>query len=206
MAVLIVALIFFWQYRDPLTDAYRAFREGAVAEAAVDSVQVGPGRPSGAALRTALEKYESMAETPGPGFVVLTTAEMASLIQDGLDPIAQQALDSLLVTFEDGRFILEAVLITEVWGREALGPFAAMLQPREPLRVAGPARAERAGVIAWEPDEFTVRNLPFPKATIPALVKSLTGGSGGAILLVVPATVGDVRIRPEGVTFYRRIQ
>jgi hypothetical protein len=140
-----------------------------------------------------------MNETPGPGFVVLSTAEMASLIQDGLDPIAQQALDSLLVTFEDGRFILEAVLVTEVWGRE-------MLQPREPLRVAGPARPERAGVIAWEPDEFSVRNLPFPRAAIPTLVKSLTGGSGGAILLAVPPTVGDVRIRPEGVTFYRRVQ
>jgi hypothetical protein len=206
MALLIIGLVFFWQFRDPLTDAYRAFREGAAAEAAVDSIQIGPGRPSAAALLSALEKYQSMNETPGPGFVVLSTAEMASLIQDGLDPIAQQALDSLLVTFEDGRFILEAVLVTEVWGREALGPFAAMLQPREPLRVAGPARPERAGVIAWEPDEFSVRNLPFPRAAIPTLVKSLTGGSGGAILLAVPPTVGDVRIRPEGVTFYRRVQ
>ncbi len=136
--------------------------------------------------------------------VSLNASEMASLILDGLDPVGRQALDSLTVQLLDGRFVMRAQLITDVWGREQLGFLSGLLQPREPLRVAGPAQIDRPGVIGWKPDELSVRSLPFPPAAIRPIVNTLTGGTDGTILLPAPTPVGDIRIRPGGVTFYRQ--
>jgi hypothetical protein len=203
--ILLIAAVAGWQYRTQLSDAFRAFRgEGPVAEE--EAFQEGPGSPSPEARRSAVATYQRMARIDGPEFVVLSAAEMASLIQDGLDPIGRRALDSLTVTFEDGRFIMEARLVTEVWGKDALGLLGGLLQPREPLRVAGPAHIVRRGVLAWEPNEFSVRSIPFPRAAIPAIVNRLTGGDTGQMLFGVPSTIAEIRIEPNKMTFFRRVQ
>lgn len=201
VAFLLVTGTLAWQYRAQVRDAYRAFRGDAVVEMEIDS---GPGMPSADALESARQKQRRMARPGGPDAVTLNAAEMASLIVDGLDPIGRSALDSLTVQFANDRFAMEAQLVTEIWGREQLGFFSGLLQAREPLRVAGPARIERAGVVAWEPDELSVRSLPFPPAAIRPIVNALTGGSNGTILLAAPTTVGEIQIRPGGITFYRQ--
>lgn len=161
------------------------------------------GRASEAALRSARRKEEQMERPNGPRSVTLTAAEMASLILDGLDPVGRRALDSLEVALAPGRLELRAELITEnVSG--LLGPFAAMFRSREPMRASGPAHVARPGVVAWQPDSFVLRAFPFPSGFVPALVDRLTGGTGGAVPIRVPPTVGAVRIAPQGVTFVRR--
>jgi hypothetical protein len=147
-----------------------------------------------------------MARIDGPEFVSLSSAEMAALIRDGLDPVGRRALDSLSVTFEDGRLILEALLVTDVWGKDALGLLGGLLRPYEPLRVAGPARIARRGVLAWEPDEFSVRSIPFPRAAIPPIVNRLVGGDDGRMLFGVPSTIAEIRIEPDRMIFYRRVR
>jgi len=202
--ILLIAAVAGWQYRTQLGDAYRAFRgKSAVVDEAFPE---GPGNPSPEARQSAVAKYQRMARIDGPEFVVLSSAEMASLIRDGLDPIGRRALDSLTVTFEDGRFIMEARLVTEVWGKDALGFLGGLLQSREPLRVAGPAHIARRGVLAWEPNEFSVRSIPFPRAAIPPIVNRLTGGDTGQMLFGVPSTIAEIRIQPNKLTFYRRVQ
>ena len=161
------------------------------------------GNPSAAALRSAQRKQDSMERASGPASVTLSAAEMASLIHEGLGPAGRQALDSLKVGLAPDRLELRAALVTE-YLRGALGPFAAMLQAREPMRASGPARVAAAGVVAWEPDSFIVRAFPFPPGFIPPVVDRLTGGRNGVVPIRVPSTVGDVRITPGGVTFYRR--
>jgi hypothetical protein len=202
--VFLIAGVAGWQYRTQLTEAYRAFRgESTVAE---EAIQEGPGSPSPEARQSAVAKYQRMARVDGPEFVILSAAEMASLIRDGLDPIGRRALDSLTVTFEDGRFTMEALLVTEVWGKDALGLLGGLLQSHEPLRVAGPAHIVRRGVLAWEPNEFVVRSIPFPRAAIPSIVNRLTGGDSGQMLFGVPSTIAQIRIEPNKMTFYRRVQ
>jgi hypothetical protein len=92
----------------------------------------------------------------------------------------------------------------DVLGPRVLGPFAAMFGNREPVAVSGPARVAAVGAIAWEPDSFVVKSFPFPKSTVPMLVNRLTGRPDGVVPIPVPPTVGDMRIRASGVTFYRR--
>lgn len=200
-AVLLV-LVVLWVYRGPLAAGYRAFvGETEASAAAADTM---PGVPTQDALRSAHRKQGAMADPDGPASVRLSADEMASLIEDGLDPAAKAALDSLRVSLGTDRFVMEAQLMTEVWGRQALGPFGGFLQPREPIRVGGVGRIDRPGVLIWTPDEFAIRGVPFPGPAVTALVNTLTGGSDGAFWLALPATVGAVRIEPRGVTFFRR--
>jgi hypothetical protein len=58
--------------------------------------------------------------------------------------------------------------------------------------------------VAWRLDSIRLRAFPFPASLVPRLVNAVTGGRDGTVPIVVPATVGDVRIRSDGVTFYRR--
>lgn len=183
----------------PSTERGAAPRPADVAEQAPR-----PGRPSAAALRSARAKEASMARRDGPSYVVLTADEMASLIADGLDPAARAALDSLETTLMVDRFELRGQIKTAVL-EGMLGPLGAMLNEREPLVIAGAARVAGVGVVAWEPDSLMLRAFPFPRAAIPLLVNRLTGGNDGTLLIAVPPTVGDLRIRPSGATFYRRV-
>jgi hypothetical protein len=188
-----------WQYRSQFVEIYRDLRGRSLGEI----FEEGPGAPSPEALESAQHKQVLIARMRGPDSVALNTQEMASLIVEGLDPKAREALDSLTVEFGMDRFTLQAQLVTAMWGRESLGFFSAFLLPREPLRVSGPVRVERPGVIAWVPDQFSIRSIPFPQAAIRPIVNSLTGRRDGAFFMGAPPTIGSLLIRPASVTFYR---
>ena len=212
LTVLLVGGLVGWHYRAQVAGLYRSLlgdrpvapADTAVTVAPVDTVPR-TGRPSVAAARSAREKEASMARPDGPPYVLLTADEMASLIRDGLDPVARAALDSVEVTLMADRFEMRGHVRTALL-QGMLGPFAGMLAAREPLLVAGPARVAGVGVVAWEPDSVMVRAFPFPRTAIPVLINQLTGGKDGTLRIGVPPTVGDLRIRPDGVTFYRRVQ
>ncbi|HEY2823932.1 MAG TPA: hypothetical protein VGI83_00145 [Gemmatimonadales bacterium] len=202
--VLAVCAVLGWTYRAEIDTAYHRLLPPPPPPAVAPAPQgSATGRPSPAALRTARQKEDAMAQANGPGVVVLSPDEVASLVQDGLVPQARQALDSITVTFGTDRFTLEARVKTATFG-PALGSLAGMFNPYEPLKLSGPAQVARPGRIAWSPDELVIKSFPFPKATVPALVRQLTGAPDGAIPIFVPATVGDLKIRPDGVRFYRK--
>jgi hypothetical protein len=195
-----------WHYRAQLTDGVRAFRGLPTAAETAAAVPEGPAGPSPESLRSARAKHERMSRSDGPEFIALSAAEMASLIRDGLDPIGQLAIDSIVVTLSPGRLTMDAALKTDVWGRDELGLLGGLLRPYEPLRVSGTGWILRTGVLAWQPDQFSVRSIPFPGPMIPSIVNRLTGGRDGNMLFGIPATIREARIEAHGVTFYRRVQ
>lgn len=193
-----------YQYRAQLVGAVRSITSDRGAPPPDTSASTGV--PSARALRSARRKEAAMARDGGPAFVAVTADEMAALVEAGLDPVARAALDSLRVTLSPGRFGLEARVRTARLGREALGPLAGLLAEWEPLRLGGPAAVAEPGRVAWRPDEVQLRAFPFPASVVPRLVDALTGGRDGIVPIAVPPTVGDVRIRGDGVTFYRRTE
>jgi hypothetical protein len=201
LTVLALGLIGAWYFRDDIADLYVS-----IVERDTDPGPTEPttGHPSSSALRSAVDKERDIARSGGPDSVILDADEMASLIEDRLTRAARQALDSMTVTLELDRFTLEAALETERFGGDLLGPLRGMIDPREPIRISGPAKVRAPGVIGWDVDEFRVASFPFPGPAIPVLVNRLTGGDGGAMLFAVPAEVDDLKIMPDGVTFYRR--
>jgi hypothetical protein len=200
--VAVVMAVVAWHYRADIADVYRSLadRSGEASEMPDFAI----GYPSAEGLRAAERKESSIAGQGGAERIVLTADEMASLIQDRLDSRAKMALDSIRVRVESDRFSLEAELLTDVFGSDLLGPLRGIMDPREPVRVSGQAEVIAPGIVGWRIDEFVIASFPFPAPIIPTLVDRLTGGSDGVILISVPATVGDLRIRADGVTFYRR--
>jgi hypothetical protein len=201
LTVLVLGVIGVWYFREDISDLYLSLVERETEEGALEPTI---GSPSPMALQSALEKERAIARRGGPERVVLFADEMASLIEDRLPSTAREALDSVTVTLERNRFTLESMLETERFGRDLLGPLRGMIDPREPIRISGPAEVRAPGVIGWDVDEFQVASFPFPGPAIPVLVDRLTGGEGGVMLFAVPAEVDDMMIRADGVTFYRR--
>ena len=203
--MLIVCVVLGWVYRAQVDALYHRLLPPPAPPAVVTPARQAsePGHPSPAALQTARQKEDAISRPGGPGVVVLSPDEVASLVQAGLVPQARQALDSISVTFGTDRFTLEARVKTAVFG-PSLGSLAGMFNPYEPLKLGGPAEVKRPGRIAWSPDQLVIKNFPFPRSTVPTLVRELTGQTDGAIPIVVPATVGDLKIRPDGVSFYRK--
>ncbi len=196
-----------WHYRAQLGGLYRSIVErrspASSPEPGTDSV-ASTGRPSAQAFESARGKRDTMARPGGPAYVTLSADEMAALIVDGLGPAGRAALDSITVTLGDDRFEVRAVLKTEALRGALPGPLAGVLSAREPISVSGPARVAAKGAVAWEPDSFVVRSFPFPRSAVPVLVNKLTRRPDGIVPIPVPPTVGDLRVRPDGVTFYRR--
>lgn len=202
VTVLAVGGVAGWHYRAQLGGLYRSVV--GVPETVDPTLERSIGVPGTEALRRAERKEAAMASRRGPGYVRLTADEMASLIEARLDPRVRRALDSVRVELAPDRFTLEGQMVLEVFSRDALGPLAELLGSRQPIRVGGPAEIAVPGDVRWRPDEFVIRAFPFPSSAIPRLVNHLTGGTTGAFSIPVPPTVGEIRIRPEGVTFYRR--
>ncbi len=202
VTVLVVGGAGAWYFRDELASAYR----GAVTEfraPAVTATEVQGVPPSPAARREAEALETEIARADGPALVVFSTEQAASLLDRRLDQDARRALDSIRVTLGADRLTLEGQLLTDVFGRDLLGPLARVIDSREPIRMSGRADVVGPGVLAWGVDQFSVRGFPFPRVAIPRLLDRLSAGSEGMLPVSIPATVRDVRIRDDGLTFYR---
>lgn len=201
LTLLILGVAAGYHYRAQLRGLVESVRPGRVAGA--DTTGAG-GLASADALTRARRKERRMASRSGPATVVLTAEELAALIRDGLDPVARGALDSIRVVLARDRFAIQAQLLTAGLERGVLGPLSGMVDAREPVRLAGPAAVAGPGMVAWTPDEIVLRAFPFPAGLVPRLVNAIMGVRSGMVPIAVPPTVGDLRIRENGVTFYRR--
>lgn len=201
VTVAIVVLILGWEYRAQLAGAYRSLTGEQTPGGTVEALA---GSPSPSALRAARRKEAAIAQRGGPAYIVLDADEVAALVVDALDSTARAALDSVRVTVSAGRIALEARINTAVLSPEVLGPFQGALNRNEQARIAGPAKLVGVGVMSWAPDEFSIRAFPFPASAVPRLMDKLTARRDGAVLIAVPLTVGDVRLRDDSLTLYRR--
>ncbi len=191
-----------WVFRTEIAEVYRNLvvrdRGELVTEQTI-------GRSSEIGLRAAEEKEVDIARRIGPDSTRLDADEIASLIVDRLTVEARSVLDSIRVILEPDRISLTAILKTQEFGRDLLGPLRGMIDLQEPISLSGVPAVRAPGVIGWDIDEFLVASFPFPGPTIPVLVDRLTGREGGDILVAVPTEVGDLRVSTDGVTFYRRV-
>ncbi len=203
--LLVIGGVLGWQYRAQIAGLYHSFRgDRPRAEAPRGEGAAASGRPTAEALEAARAKWDDMSRRDGPAYVTLTAGELAALIAQGLGPAGRTALDSIQVTLGEDRFTFRASLKMDLLGKGLLGPLAGVFGAREPVSVSGPARVAAVGAVAWEPDSFAVRSFPLPRSAVPRLVSKLTGRPDGVVPIKAPPTVGDLHIRPDGVTFYRR--
>jgi hypothetical protein len=203
LTFVLIAALAVWTFRDELGNAYRSVTGREPPGPLVPDSVI--GLPSTDALRSA-ERKERQLASGDAGYVRLTADEVAALVHDRLDPDAREALDSVRVILYPDLVVLDGRVRLNVFGRELLGPLGGVFGSSEPLRVAGPLEVSGPGLLGWRVTQFAILRFPFPGSAIPALVNRLTGRTDGAFPIAVPEPVSEVRVRPDGVTLYRRVE
>ena len=136
--------------------------------------------------------------------MILSAKEVASLIGSGIDWSVRKSFDSLRVELMEGRLAVHCRLDTRVIPPDALGPLAGMLNPMEPLRIAGPLSIERPGTARFTVEELSLRGFPFPSPLVTQLAQRVAGAdSSGSVPLRVSNAFTDLAIHPTGVVLYR---
>jgi len=87
---------------------------------------------------------------------------------------------------------------------QALGPLAGILEPREPLRIAGPVTVVRPGRARFTVATLALRDIALPPLTVREIARRVIGaGEGGGFEVPVPVAVAAVAVRPAALVLYR---
>lgn len=193
---LIVALAVGWFYRDRVVSEVGRLLGSSVRTNQVTSV----GRPGSRALLSARAKIDSL-NGWGTDSVVLTAAEVASLIGSGLNPTVRSQLDSFQVHLLEGSVVVTARLATAGLPRALIGPLAVALRPTEPIEAAGPIQVVAPRRAEWAVRSFRIRNFPIPRDAVEKLVsRSLGDSTRRTVPVQIPAGIREIRVRPSGAT------
>lgn len=201
---LVAAAVGAWMFRGPLG---RAVGRLGGREAPLPRVTSSVGAPSPAAVASAEAKLAALGRTGGPDSVVLTANEVASWVGGGIDWSVRRTFDSLRVELRPDTLVLHARLDTKAVPPEALGPFAGFVEPREPLRIAGPVAIAAPGHARFTVAELSLRDFVFPPVAVRSLARRVAGaGEDGAFLVPVPTAVRALRLGGDGLVLYRSVQ
>lgn len=197
LVIVIGAVYLGWQERERIGEYWYRLtdRPAATADGTI-------GRPGVDALARAIAKIDSLNGWRADS-VVLTAAEMASLIGAGLDGRVRHELDSLAVVLGTDRIAVSGKIRTAGLPRDALGPLAGALEEREPIQAAGAVAVTGPGRAEWRVDAFQVRDFDFPREMVPRIVGLVAGNERDSVIaIVIPLGIRGVRVRPDGVTLY----
>jgi hypothetical protein len=195
-------LLALWWFREPIlrTGARWFGRTEALPPVADTAV----GAPTPRAVASGQTKVRTLQGTAGPDSVVLNANEVASLIGGSIDWRVRKTYDSLRVELLEGSLAVHARLDTRALPPDALGPFAAFVQPREPLRLGGTIEIDRPGIALFTVREISIRGFPFPGPTVKSIARQAAGANAdGAIPLQVDRAISRIVIHPTGVILYR---
>jgi hypothetical protein len=199
LVVLVAAAVVGFLYRDRLASMYRGMR--GVPEPP-PAVYVTPSPAGAAQAEAALER---LVRQGGPAYVDVTAAELAALIDAQLRRQPRRVLDSVAVSLGEERIRVRASLDMSVLPQRLMGPLASGLDRREPVVAGGTLSVAPDGRVLWVIDEFRIRDFPFPRKVISAIIASfdVPGAHDAAVPIPLPAGIGDVRVHPSGVRVYR---
>jgi len=199
LVILLAAVVAGFLYRDRIAALYRRVR--GVPEPP-PAVFVPPAPGAAAQAEAALGR---LAQRGGPAYVDITAAQLAALIERQLAGPGARVLDSVAVALGDQRVQVRGSLDVSVVPRRLLGPLAEGLGRREPVVAGGTLSAQPDGRVVWTIDELKIREFPFPRSVIPAILRvmNLTDGKAAAVPIPLPAGVGDVRVNRAGIRAYR---
>ena len=199
LLLLVAAVVLGFLYRRQLWDTYRRFR-GEKPAAAVGFVA--PAAQGGARADDALAR---LARRGGPAYVDLSSAEVAAILDRELVRGSGRVFDSVQVALDSNLVLVRGQLDLSRLPHDFLGPLAGSFSGREPVEAGGALVAAPGGAVRWLPDRLRIHDFPFPRRTIPALLRSLHVAASGESGLALPGLggVGDVRVTPGRVRLYR---
>lgn len=191
-----------WWFRAPLGRAAGGlFGERPPLPRIAESI----GAPTPAAVASAQAKLDALADPAGPDSVMLNANEVASWIGGGIDWNVRRTFDSLRVELRPDTLAVHVRLDTRALPPDALGPFGGFVEPREPLRIAGPVRVAAPGLARFAVEALRVRDTELPPLAVRQVASRIAGADAeGGFLVPIPVAVRDLTLRAEGLTLYRR--
>ena len=203
LVVVVIVLAGAWWFRHPLL----RYGSALLPKSSVPTPHLGDstiGAPTPKAVQSTQGKVGRLARPAGPDSIVLSANELAALVGSGIDWSVRKSFDSLHVELLEGSVAVYCRLDTRVIPPDLLGPFTSMLNPMEPLRLAGPVHIDRPGTALWRIEELSLRGIAFPQPMVTMIARRMAGAdSTGAVPLRVSPAFRDVAIHPSGVVLYR---
>jgi hypothetical protein len=169
-----------------------------------------PVTPAGAArARAALD---SLKRPAGAAFVNVQAGDIVALAVEPL--LKRLAPASKEVPGPEARAetgllrVRGSVKTSDLGGAAALGPLAGVLEGTQTIEVRGGIEVPAPGRAAFIVTRISVGDLVLPSAAIGRVIQQLAPRrektqSETAVMLTLPATVADVRLRPGRVTLYK---
>jgi hypothetical protein len=199
LVLLVAAIVLGIVYRRAILDYIDAWR-GHPNEVYASPAAGGVARPS-----TALGRLE---QRGGPAYEDLTAADLAALVESALSREHTRVLDSVQVALLENEVRVRGSLDLTGVPRNLLGPLASALRSREPAAIGGPLSVDSTGHLQLTVTYLTLHDFPFPRGTIPRILGAahVPGARGATVPIPLAARLGDVRVSPSYVRFYRSAQ
>jgi hypothetical protein len=195
--LLILGLVAGWIFRDDLLRAGR--RQLGLAE---PPSRV--GAPSPSALTAARGAMDALVRG-GADSVVLSPAEVASLLADLLSASPAGTPESLTVELGDRELTVRARVATAPIPATIRDLLGNVLGERETVEVGGQLGLRREGQGVFEVRRVRVKGFPVPADLVDRLLgRYLPATEGATVLFSVPSWVSGILVTPHGATLYGR--
>jgi len=134
--------------------------------------------------------------------VVLSAADVASLVDSLASLVAPGAVDSVSVMLDQDDLMVRARVDTRAVP-VSLGAIGSVVRDHEFVEAGGRIVFRQAGRAEWQLERVRVRGVPLPGDVVQRLIRRFAGsGEGNVIGVDLPRTVGGLRVSPSGVTLY----
>lgn len=186
-------------------------KQAIAVEAPADTAGWTPITPAGGAR--AKERIAALGRRGGPAYVTLTASEFAAyVLGSALSEVAKQDTATQAIVENGKLYIRTRIRLSDIGGKDALGPVARLFKDTEPLLVGGTLSAVRPGLAQFRLKEVAVRNIEVPRSVVGALVRRWSPGTRPDSLatdglpVTLPSDVVDLRLQNGKVTLYKKTE
>jgi len=195
-ALLLLVLLGYvaWSYRDEIRRKVHEWTaDGSPASGKGMAVRGG----AAPAARRIDELLGSQADS-----VVLSAADVASLLDSLASVVAPGAVDSVEVTLDQDDLSVRARVDTRAVP-VSLGAIGSVVRDHEFVEAGGRIVFRQAGRAEWQLERVRVRGVPLPGEVVQRLIRRFAGSEESNVIgLNLPRTVSGLRVSPLGVTLY----
>lgn len=162
------------------------------------------GAPAPARLESARARMDSLVHAQADS-VILTPAEVASLVGDQLARSPAGPPDSLTVELGDREVTIRARVATAPIPEPIRDVLGSALGERETVEIGGVLGLRRQGEGEFEVRRVRVKGFPVPRDLVNRLIgRYLPQVDGTVAVFAVPAGITGIRVGPGGAILYGR--
>ncbi|MFL5575459.1 MAG: hypothetical protein ACJ79S_05765 [Gemmatimonadaceae bacterium] len=185
---------------------------GATGTAAAPSTAIVWEPLTAEGAERARQAVASLDRRSGPAFATTRPGDISAYVFTGVArQLPPSAEDVRAAAIDDRLYVKALVDLNDFGGGKVLGPLAGFLGDRDTVQLGGDFEILRPGLAQFRVREIRLRELSVPRRLIPRLVAQIRRGghpegvADDALPLVVPRSIGDVRVARGRVVLYKTV-